>query len=96
MTYDPERIGALIAERDRLRLEIDRAVTKDAEWEAVVGMPLAQAMADAHARYDANAPYALTEALDELRTAFRKVAEDRNMWRARAKRARADGRGGEE
>jgi hypothetical protein len=92
--YDPEQIDALIAERDRLRGEVEHAQTLLAEWEAIVGMPLVPAVQQAIARVDANEPYALAEVLEEqrvtiieLRDAFDRVAKSRNEWRSRAKRA---------
>lgn len=91
--YDPEQIDALIGERDRLRAELDHAQTLLAEWEALVGAPMLAAVCSAVARVDSNRPYALTEAYDVLAGAFHKIAEDRNMWRARARRA-ADKPGG--
>lgn len=92
--YDPELVNQGIDDLLRFRRELEERETEVAEWEAIVGTPLAQAMADAHARHDAGGPYALVEALGEMReelervrAAFGKVAEDRNMWRARAKRS---------
>lgn len=91
--YDPEQIDALIAERDRLRGEVEWAVTKLEEWEALVGMPLVEALTAATARALADEPYALAEVMEEqrvtiikLRDAFDRVARSRNEWRARAKR----------
>lgn len=76
--------------------ELEHAQTLLAEWEALVGMPLPQAIAIAVARVDANQPYALGEAYEALTGAFHKLAQDRNMWRARAKRtADVEGKRGE-
>lgn len=85
--YSPEQIDALIAERDRLRGEVDHAQTLLAEWEAIVGMPLVPAVQQAIARVDAGRPYALAEAHELLVGAFHKIASDRNEWRSRARRA---------
>jgi len=85
--YSPEQIDALIAERDRLRAELDHAQTLLAEWEAVVGMPLVTALNEACERVETGQPYTIVGAHEALRGAFHKIAEDRNKWRAQAKRA---------
>jgi len=88
-------IAALLAERDRLRRELDHAITMNEEWEALVGAPFRECVIAAQARVSAGKPYALAEVLGNLSEAFRSVAEDRNMWRARAKRASNVARGRE-
>lgn len=85
--YDLEHIDDLIADRDRLRVELDHAQTLLAEWEALVGQSLPAAVHCAVARVDSHRPYALTEAYEVLAGAFHKLATDRNEWRARARRA---------
>jgi hypothetical protein len=69
--YDPEQIDALIVERDRLRVTADELETECTEWEAIVGMHLAQAIAEAHARRAAGHPYALADYVAELVNARR-------------------------
>jgi hypothetical protein len=76
--------------------------TRLTEWEALVGTDLSTALWSATARVEAGQPYSLTahvvelqEELTKVRGAFHKMAEDRNMWRARAKRAAAVARGRE-
>ena len=88
-----EQIDALIAERDRLRAELDHAQTMLAESEAVIGMPVVEAIRAAVARVDASDPYALTDVVEQQRVtiiklhdAFSLVARSRSEWRARAKR----------
>jgi hypothetical protein len=81
--YDPEHIDQAIDELIHARAML-------AEWEALVGMPLPQAVAIAVARVDDNRPYTLAAAHEALTGAFHRLAQDRNMWRARAKRAEAD------
>lgn len=70
----------------RLREQLDHAQTMLAEAEAVIGMPVTEAIRAAVARVDARRPYALTEAYDALTRAFEVMARSRNEWRARAKR----------
>lgn len=88
MTFLPDQVREARAEADRLRQELEHAQTLLAEWEALVGTSLPAAVHCAVARVDKNKPYALNGA-------FHLVAEDRNMWRARARRASdvAGGRG---
>jgi len=87
--YDPEQIDALIAERDRLRRELDHAQTLVAEAEALLGMPIVEALAAGTERALAGMPYSIAETYEALVGAFRKMARDRNKWRAQAKRAGA-------
>lgn len=79
----------------RLRRELDAAQTMVAELEGVIGTTLVHALRAGHDRVERGQPYALVEVLENLRGAFHKVAEDRNMWRARAKRAADVARGRE-
>lgn len=60
--YSPEQIDDLIAERDRLRRELDDAQTQLAEWEAVIGMPLGEAVRIGHERVERGYPYDQTAA----------------------------------
>jgi hypothetical protein len=90
-------VDALIAERDRLRAEVERAVTALEEWEQLVGIPLPQAIAAAHARIEADDPYALIEFVEQqqitiikLRDAFDRAAASRNRWRDFANRLDAE------
>jgi uncharacterized protein YqfA (UPF0365 family) len=101
--YDPEHADQAVAELQRRRAEVDELQTECAEWEAIVGMHLAQALAEAHARHAANDPYALADMVEQqrvtivkLRDAFDRVAKSRNEWRDRAKRAGVRSLRGEE
>jgi len=85
-------------ERDeiaRLKARLDSAQILIAELEELIGAPSADALNAGVDRVGAGQPYALLELLERLRGAFHKMAEDRNMWRARAKRTRVDDRQGE-
>lgn len=70
----------------RLRKQLDNAQTMVAELEALIGAPFSEALNAGVDRVEAGQPYALLEVLEKLRGAFHKVAQDRNKWRAQAKR----------